>query len=67
MSSVCFPAAIEVVAAAVFSTEYFGAKRLLYYFLNNIFNLKGDCVLCCALTNVFNHYNEKQCKAEVIK
>ncbi len=24
-------------------TEYFGPKRLLYFFLNNIFNLKGNC------------------------
>ena len=26
-------------------TEYFWPKRLLYLFLNNIFNLKGSCVL----------------------
>ena len=24
-------------------TEYLGPKRLLYFFLNNIFNLKGNC------------------------
>ena len=29
----------------IYQRSVLGAKRLIYFFMNNIFNLKGNCVL----------------------
>jgi hypothetical protein len=35
----------RVVIVSGGTTEYFGAQEVDIFFLNNIFNLKGNCVL----------------------